>query len=399
MKKMRETRSWQEQKTRNMSRQRSFLKPIVKAANKSARKFNSWVEMNMCTSGYVTTLSHVWRRCMYACSILLLGLVSLASAFSLSTILSPRTYEVSLAQRPPTDVWAWQTRGERRPFAFSMFTFTGQTHRLRPLQAYPTTEEAGDVSTLADGLVINVWEHAEECLVSEHKYKLRLGKDTHPNIERPNLEPFPAPVNLVGSDPAAPPVELLKVTDGPIFTAAECNAIVDEAEMREEWVIGGPWHTGKRSLVCFSISLSLSPSSLSTSLPLPLSLSIPLLRTPPLSHTFPLPSLLALSTPSHPSQPTYPTTSPDDARPTEFPGIDLPIETLPNAMDFLQTALPCRLFPFLVAALPELCADPALLRVADLFLVKYDENLGQVRVCDCVCVYVYILYRYIYMFM
>ena len=40
----------------------------------------------------------------------------------------------------------------------------------------------------------------------------------------------------------------------------------------------------------------------------------------------------------------------------DFPGIDLPVEKLPRAMEFLQTALPCRLFPFLAEALPELCS-------------------------------------------
>ena len=30
---------------------------------------------------------------------------------------------------------------------------------LRPLQAFPSTEEAGDVSTLEEGMAINTWEH------------------------------------------------------------------------------------------------------------------------------------------------------------------------------------------------------------------------------------------------
>ena len=62
---------------------------------------------------------------------------------------------------------------------------------------------------------------------------------------------------------------------------------------------------------------------------------------------------------------------------TQFPGIDLPVEKLPDAMRFLQTSMPCRLFPFVAAALPQLCSDPADLRVSDLFLVKYDVKLGQ----------------------
>ena len=174
--------------------------------------------------------------------------------------------------------------------------------RCRPLQAsYPSTEEAADAGTLQEGMAINEWEHRADCEWSERVYALKLGEDVYPHAARPPLEPFPNPVPLVA---AGKPVDWLHMSEGPLFTAAECDAIVQEAEEREEWVIGGDWHT-------------------------------------------------------------------------TFPGIDLPVEKLPQAMEFLQTALPCRLFPFLAAALPELCVDPARLRVSDLFLVKYNEKLGQ----------------------
>ena len=107
---------------------------------------------------------------------------------------------------------------------------------MRPLLAFPTTEEAGDVKTLKEGMAINVWEHKEECRLSELKYKLKLGEHVHPHIERPALQPFPAALDLMGIDPPGVAVELLKASDGPLLTAQECDAIVQEAEMREEWV-------------------------------------------------------------------------------------------------------------------------------------------------------------------
>ena len=78
--------------------------------------------------------------------------------------------------------------------------------------------------------------------MSLHKYQLKLGQHVHPNVERPPLQSYPPAVDLAPADPAAAPVPLLKVSDGPLFTAAECDAIVAEAEEREEWVIGGAWH-------------------------------------------------------------------------------------------------------------------------------------------------------------
>jgi hypothetical protein len=182
---------------------------------------------------------------------------------------------------------------------------TGRAIELQPLQAL-ALEEAGDVSSLEEGMAVNELEHREECEYSERTYELKLGEHVHPNIACPPLQPFPAAVSLPGPAGSTGPVELLKLSDGPLFTADECNAIVKEAEQRKEWVIDGDWHKDQ-----------------------------------------------------------------------DFPGIDLPVEKLPKAMEFLQTAMPCRLFPFLTAALPELCADPANLRISDLFLVKYNEKLGQ----------------------
>ena len=177
----------------------------------------------------------------------------------------------------------------------------------RALHAFPSTEEAADAGTLEEGMAVNEWEHRAECEWSESKYQLKLGEHVFPHATRPPLQPFPAPVQLVaeGGEAGAGrgrPVDWLGMSDGALFTAEECEAIVQEAEEREEWVIGGDWHT-------------------------------------------------------------------------TFPGIDLPVEKLPRAMEFLQTALPCRLFPFLQVALPELCQDAAQLRVSDLFLVKYNEKL------------------------
>jgi len=177
----------------------------------------------------------------------------------------------------------------------------------RALQAFPSTEEAADAGTLEEGMAVNEWEHRAECEWSERKYQLKLGEHVFPHAARPPLQPFPAPVRLVAEGGeagagAGRPVDWLAMSDGALFTAEECEAMVQEAEEREEWVIGGDWHT-------------------------------------------------------------------------TFPGIDLPVEKLPRAMEFLQTALPCRLFPFLQVALPELCQDAAHLRVSDLFLVKYNEKL------------------------
>ena len=166
--------------------------------------------------------------------------------------------------------------------------------------ALPTLVEAGDVVSLAEGMRVNVLEHREEIESSQNKYQLKLGD------ARPPTQSFPAPISLPPPEGMDRAVELLKVSDGAIFTAEECKAIMDEAEAREEWVIGGDWHK-------------------------------------------------------------------DQA----FPGIDLPVEKLPRAMEFLRTALPCRLFPFVAAALPELCTDANDLRLSDLFLVKYDGKLGQ----------------------
>ena len=168
----------------------------------------------------------------------------------------------------------------RRAFG-ACSTQTGRPGRPRPLRAFPTTEEAGDVSTLEEGMAINTWEHlgqklrvamprgarlssdlspittpAEECEASLHKYQLKLGAPVFPNVERPPLQSYPAPLDLTPADPEAAPVPLLKISDGPLFTAAECDAIVAEAEEREEWVIGGAWHKNQ-VLLAFECSSSL----------------------------------------------------------------------------------------------------------------------------------------------
>lgn len=137
------------------------------------------------------------------------------------------------------------------------------------------------MSTLEEGMAINTWEHlgqklrvamprgarlssdlspittpAEECEASLHKYQLKLGAPVFPNVERPPLQSYPAPLDLTPADPEAAPVPLLKISDGPLFTAAECDAIVAEAEEREEWVIGGAWHKNQ-VLLAFECSSSL----------------------------------------------------------------------------------------------------------------------------------------------
>ena len=60
-----------------------------------------------------------------------------------------------------------------------------------------------------------------------------------------------------------------------------------------------------------------------------------------------------------------------------FPTTDLPIVELPQTLEFLKVALEERIYPALRTQFGTYLPDPAKLRVADGFVVKYDADAGQ----------------------